>query len=60
LNAIAKANRLDIELYRYAEDLFERQIQQYGITFTIQAKMFEISKRFEPIRQKLQTVFRLS
>jgi hypothetical protein len=54
LNAIAEANFLDIELYRYAEELFEKQVHRQGITFAVETKMFEINQHFRHICQKLQ------
>jgi hypothetical protein len=57
LAVISDANRLDIELYRYAENLFEEQIHQQGITFSVEVKVFQVKKRFRHLHSKLKTAF---
>jgi hypothetical protein len=50
LNAILKANQLDIELYRYAATLFEEQIRQYGPLFASEVKRFQsINRWIDPL-----------
>jgi hypothetical protein len=43
LQAIASANQLDIELYRYARALFQEQIRQCGPSFSREMRRFQLS-----------------
>ena len=46
LQAILKYNELDIELYRYAEELFERAVNQYGVSFERDLKNFRLLEKY--------------
>lgn len=45
LQAVMKANQLDIDLYQYATKLFEGQIGQQEPSFTMEVKIFQLSNR---------------
>jgi hypothetical protein len=42
LHVIAQANQLDIELYQYAQNLFEEQLRRQGPSFGLEVKAFQI------------------
>ncbi len=44
-DAIAEANQLDIQLYRYTVALFEEQIRRQGLLFTTEVKSFTWANR---------------
>jgi len=46
LQAILKYNELDIELYKYAEELFERAINQQGVSFERDLKNFRLLEKY--------------
>ena len=46
LEVIVKYNKLDIELYKYAEELFERAVNQYGLSFERDLKNFRLLKKY--------------
>jgi hypothetical protein len=45
LEAIAQANRLDIELYQYAETLFQETIRRQGPLFALRLRAFQLLNR---------------
>lgn len=53
LNCIEKYNELDIQLYKYAQELFEEQIEQYGDSFKKDLNSF---KSLNPIYGKVNTL----
>jgi hypothetical protein len=46
LGSILSANRLDIELYRYAKELFDEQVRQQGPSFTRELNRFRSVNRW--------------
>jgi hypothetical protein len=46
LDALVEANRLDIELYRYAAELFEGQVRQQGPSFAGEVRRFQLANRW--------------
>lgn len=46
MEAVKAANRLDMELYNYAETLFAKQIQQQGPTFAYEVIHFKVRNRY--------------
>jgi hypothetical protein len=45
LDAIARVNSLDAELYEYAKTLFEEQVRQHGASFAREVRDFQIANR---------------
>jgi hypothetical protein len=45
LDAIAKVNLLDIELFRYARALFEEQVRRQGASFAQEVRDFQVANR---------------
>lgn len=56
LATLKKYNELDLELYSYAEELFEKQIKNHGGNFQSQLKLFQIlngqGSKIKAIRKK--------
>lgn len=46
LDAIVRANQLDLELYRYATQLFEEQIGQQNALFSQEVRLFRLANRY--------------
>jgi hypothetical protein len=45
LESLRKYNELDIELYKYAQGLFEEQVSRYGCSLAVNLKVFRLVNR---------------
>jgi hypothetical protein len=48
VEAVTRCNRFDLELYRYAQELLERQISQQGPGFATQVRAFRLANWLLP------------
>jgi hypothetical protein len=45
LDAVVRANQLDVQLYQYAAQLFEEQIRQQNALFSLEVRLFRLVNR---------------
>jgi len=61
LAVLREHNRLDLELYAYAEDLFERQVREQGVFFNLAVRKFQnMNRRIPPLLDAFEQARRFS